>query len=54
MKFGMGILLNGRKAHSWDWTIYPNPSGQENPKWDLACIYSLNHMTGENFIKQKM
>jgi hypothetical protein len=41
MKFGMGILLNMGKVHSWVATKFPDPWGQGG----LDCLCSLNRLT---------
>ncbi len=54
MKFGMSILLNGGKVHSYDSTPYPNPRGQGGPKDCLACFCSLNSSIWQKLFKTKV
>ncbi len=54
MKFGMGILLNGGKVHSWDSPPYPNPRvrGFLNGVWRAFVASTVQF--GENVIRQKL
>jgi hypothetical protein len=54
MKFGMSILLNGGKVHSWDSTPYPNPQGQGSLNRVFCASAASTVRFGENLIKQKL
>ncbi len=50
MTFGMGILLNGGKVHSWDST--PAVRGSLNRVLHASAASTV--VFGENFIKPKL
>jgi hypothetical protein len=52
MKFGMAILLNIGKVHSWVATPYPDTDGGLNGVWPASAASAV--WLGENFIKLKL
>jgi hypothetical protein len=50
MTFGMGIILNGGKVHSWDLT--PAVRGSLNRVLHVSAASTV--VFGENFIKPKL